>query len=466
MKMRLHKPKYDLLTWTIYQFLGHQSKIDASPIHQRLSHEEATGTKKKYTSIIESLVAKGQSLGQITLNHVNDPTGEYEFTREFESLDGGNRKRAILEFVENKFPVTINGKKKYHKDFSKSELEDFNDIKFSVCVYENLSGPEKAEIFKDMNTTTDVSDQEIRNAAGDEALATAIRDTARQTETNPSHRLFAHKPAKSGLTYDWVGFNNKELAQEEWVARLFYYYLYGKSDICSITKDNLDHMYNRPPDEKTISKAQAHVNKVLDFVLIAANCRTRHFPGKTKISVKEANLFVRLYYYILNEYGSTFSFRTDKVDSALNFYKAVREIYDDIIDNHSDTFEWDGVDCREFDGHAKQTFGEKFSKNLNEYKYEPITLSFPVTMVLRKVNLKDYIKIKDPIRVASLKIREQLYREQGGKCAATGIAAPFEDMECDHDIPHSLGIDAGGVTQKHNLKMVLKSYNRNKSNKT
>jgi hypothetical protein len=43
---------------------------------------------------------------------------------------------------------------------------------------------------------------------------------------------------------------------------------------------------------------------------------------------------------------------------------------------------WDGVDCREFDGHSKQTFGEKFSKNLNEYK----------TNFLRIAGLRDTLK--------------------------------------------------------------------------
>jgi hypothetical protein len=464
--------KYSYLPWTVRTLVNSQSKIDTNPVHQRLARGLSRGDNKKYIEIVESMLHDGgQSTGQITLNHLpaNDG-GDYEFAYEYESIDGGHRKRAILGFVDNQFKIEVSkGKYKYFKDFSKAEQEEFYDIEIPMCIYENLSGRQKAKIFRDLNKSTQVNEQENRNAAGDTPLANAIRCTVREVDgfDENCHNLFKYevKVGKSAVkfNYSYVGFNNNGLAQEEWVARLFLYYINGQGNVVTTDHGHLDHLYDSNPSEAIVDKAATHVHGILTFIEKMAKCRNRHFPGVSKMPVKEANLFVRLRYHMLNEYGNTISFRTDTGHTDYDFYVAVRAIYDDIIDNYSKQFVWNGFDSRNYDGN--QTIGEKFSKNLNEYRYDYATLMFPVQMILSKLDLKEYFKIKDPIRTASLKMREQLYREQEGKCAATGVEAAFEDMECDHTIPHELGIDAGGITEKHNLKMVLKSYNRNKSNK-
>lgn len=64
-------------------------------------------------------------------------------------------------------------------------------------------------------------------------------------------------------------------------------------------------------------------------------------------------------------------------------------------------------------------------------------------------------------RTFSKEMREQKYKEQGGRCPHCGGVFAFSQMEGDHVTPYS----KGGKTEYSNLQMLCAPCNRKKSNK-
>jgi 5-methylcytosine-specific restriction endonuclease McrA len=50
-------------------------------------------------------------------------------------------------------------------------------------------------------------------------------------------------------------------------------------------------------------------------------------------------------------------------------------------------------------------------------------------------------------------------------CEACGANVDQKDVQGDHDIPRSWGVEAGGVTEKSNLRVLCATCNNKKSNK-
>ena len=77
-----------------------QDDIDLNPVHQRPD----VGDMNKKRGIIQHLI-NGLDIGQITLNDAGENYCRADLKYRYESLDGGHRKRAIIEFVEGKFSL-------------------------------------------------------------------------------------------------------------------------------------------------------------------------------------------------------------------------------------------------------------------------------------------------------------------------------------------------------------------------
>jgi len=57
------------------------------------------------------------------------------------------------------------------------------------------------------------------------------------------------------------------------------------------------------------------------------------------------------------------------------------------------------------------------------------------------------------------------YVEVGKCCEACGVPIEQKDAQGDHDIPRSWGVEAGGVTEPSNLRILCATDNKMKSNK-
>jgi hypothetical protein len=462
-------PSYSYDFWTIGKLkqMTYQDKIDVDPVHQRPQRGAAVGSDDKSIGIIESILS-GQSLLMITLNHITTAQpGEYEY----ESLDGGHRKRAIMSYLDKKFKV--NGK--LFTELPQNEQDEFEAIKLPLCIYADLTGPEKAKIFRDLNKTTQVNEQENRNAAGDTPIANIIRNTVRPDNTE-THKLFDRnvikKSGKVTQAWKYLGFTNDGLKQEEWLARLYYYAKAGK--IVSCDQEHLDKLYNANPSQATVDSLGKKVEKILNFVQLMAVQRLSHAgtgeaaKKKLRLDIKEANMFVRLWFDLNAKYGMDLKgvdFKSISGHTVLDFYDAVRAVMTDLLANYKTEFVYGNFDSRKYKG--DQTIGVKFEKNLGEYRYDDVDayMLFPIQVVLSVVDPTVYLKLKATTRVATPIEKEDMLYKNDWKCPQTGVDLTWGEAEVDHIIPHSAGIEAGGVHERHNLQPVSKTYNRVKSDK-
>jgi hypothetical protein len=461
-------PNYHYEFWTIDELeqKTYQDEIDVNPVHQRPQRGAASGSIEKSIGIIKSLLVKKQSPGLITLNYISSAEyGDYKY----ESLDGGHRKRAIIDYLNKKFKVDD----KLFTELSPNEQKAFRDIKLPFCIYNDLTGPEKAGIFRDVNTTTSVNEQEKRNSTGNLPIATIIRNTVRPDNVE-THKLFDRNIIKKTgrITQEWkyLSFTNDALKQEEWLARLYFYAKVGK--IVSCDQSDLDKLYNDNPTQNEVDVLTSKVQKVLNFVHLMTVQRLSHAgvggEKKMRMDIKEANMFVRLWFDLNAKYNLDLrgvDFKTIKNSTVTDFYDAVRGVMTDIISHYKDKFIYGNFDSRNYNG--DQTIGVKFENNLTEYRYDNIhaTMLFPVEVVLSVINPTDYLKLRDSTRLVSPIQKEDMLFKNNWKCERTGIDLKWSEAEGDHEIPTAAGIEAGGVTAPHNLQVVSKTYNRVKSDK-
>jgi hypothetical protein len=434
---------------TVEQFSQITDQIDCNPIHQRLSRDDADFTKSK--GIIQTMLI-GMDIGQITLHET--PNGEFNY----ESIDGGHRKRAIRDFLSNLFPVTIQTedgevKSVLFKDFTKEQRDEFRSIELTFCVYENLSGPQVGNIFRTLNTITKIEHQELLNSYGDIAIANAIRETVRVIPSigNTYHQLFEIVTKRTAKTYPyWNKFDNAGLAQDEWVARAFYRYYTG-GGVGEADAHQLTEMYDDSDLSATkVTDITKKVNALLKFVQRMAIQSVEVF-GKG-LTVTEANVFVRLYLHIEAKHGSV-TIKDDEV-----FFKEVITAHLSLSDSKTkDPVLLDPVE--QFDkGRPAWSF---YKAMMNRYKgHEPIV--FALGMLLDKIQLEDLIVIKDAKRLFSVEDKKRALATQGFKCAITGKPLKMKDAQGDHIVPHS----KGGKTDADNLAMIATEHNLAKSDKT
>ena len=152
---------------TIRDFLLDSANIDCNPIWQRpdISSIMASENSKpsKQQSIIQSII-EGIDIGEIKLCF-------YQGRKS--SVDGGNRKRAILGFLNNKFKLhkssSFGGK--YYRDLPKDVQDSFMNYELRFIQYKELTSELVGKMFRSTNNTTHVNHQEMLNSYGMNLIA-------------------------------------------------------------------------------------------------------------------------------------------------------------------------------------------------------------------------------------------------------------------------------------------------------
>ena len=192
-------------------------KVDSQPVGQRLDTEN-TLENKKSQGIIKSIL-QGMNIGEITIHEIKNSQFQYE------SIDGGHRKRYIKSFFENRFR-TEDGR--YFSELTDEESKRFMQYQFTFVIYTELNVYDIGYIFRTLNETTKVNHQEELNSYGNIPIANAIREMVRPVVgiNNRFHSLFDYfqRDPSSKKTHNLVSFNNHRLATDERVSRLFFRY--------------------------------------------------------------------------------------------------------------------------------------------------------------------------------------------------------------------------------------------------
>ena len=251
--------------------------IDTQPVGQRLPVASLKNGESKSQSIIRTIF-EGVQIGLITVMKLNRKARRKLMSNksdfDYESIDGGHRKRAILAYLNNEFAV--NGK--LFRQLDKEEQEQFLDLKLSFCYYEYLENAAKGRIFRTLNTTTDVNFIEMCNSYGDIAIANLIRQTSRLVPqiNNSFHELFGFTiGSKDTPNYKYLNFDNDRLRIDHMVARICYrYYTSGGELLGGSSDDDIESMYmDTSIDIDQTERLKTKLDNHFDFLRLMADYR-------------------------------------------------------------------------------------------------------------------------------------------------------------------------------------------------
>ncbi len=441
---------YKKIQKTIREFIDEYYRIDCQPVGQRLdvTDQKLEGTSKpsKAQGIIETIL-RGIDIGQITIVKLSDSV---EF--DFESIDGGHRKRYIKMFTENKFCL-FDGRK--YSDLSKEERNFILNTELTFCIYDDLPVYEKGYTFRTLNLTTDVKHMEMLNSFGDIPIANAIREISRKVKGIKSkpHSLFEFTiNADDVKKYPWLSFVNKRLLHDELVARIFFRY-YDTNEqgetggLGTSTDTDIEKMYSDVSlTQEKVDKMKKKVIKLLDFLEeMAYWCKRYNNRGLTQ---KEFNLFTRLYLYMEYEYGDY------NIEEPHNFFKGVNDAFKPYMLKHEDQpaklqkvakLGWSN----------EKTRSEQMRSSLTEYR-PTASVKQPVEWILEDFDIAQYVTVKDKRRLFPREMREFILSKQDYKCAIDGSKICMKTSQGAHIKAHS----KGGMTTLKNLAMVATHHNK------
>jgi hypothetical protein len=449
----LKNKKFTTLKCTIAEYCAvFYTAIDCQPVGQRLPVLQGLELYGKKAKSIISCIFEGEHIGMITIVKLSD-TEAYEF--EFESIDGGHRKRYIFAYINNLFSVND----KFFKDLTPQEQEEFLNYELDFCVYKPLSVFRKGEIFRHLNTSTDVNFIEMLNSFGDIPVANLIRETVRvvQQIANTCHELF--EMSASGKANRYLDFINNRLVHDLMFARIVYRYtlneyLGGSSD------DNLTEMYK--DDSLDISKLKNKSKAHLDFLLRMAVARN-DIMG-LKLSQREFKMLSYVWFHLLDTY------KTFKITDYHKFYKTFKNAFEILCDNkgkyatgeiqvenENGDKEIIQTNCHKFDLDFEEraiSLQDAFVKYLGAPGDDKKTIQ-TVIWLLMEFNVESVIIPLDKKRNFTKLEKERKLTEQEFKCAIDGEKLLWPDAHAAHIDAHTLG----NPTVYSNLAMVRKKYN-------
>lgn len=433
----------------VTDFILESPNIDCNPEWQRPDISEmlnSTSAKpSKAQSIIWSMLT-GIDIGEIKLCLYKGRKA---------SIDGGNRKRAIIGFYSNNFPLhksSLFGAA-YFRDLPKDVQKNFRDYTLRFIQYGELNDEEIGRMFRNTNNTTHVNHQEMMNSFGQNKVAVLVRRIVRKiTEVNnDTHRLFdfTYNRNTGEKQYTYLAFNNNRLLLEEQVARILCRIVDGERPGLSTDK-MIEDMYVEygeifDKDEDVYLKIQKKLDQALTFFYNVADESRRHRGGRG-LAQYHFSMLGRLYFYMTNRYGQF------KVDNYEKFWEQFSIALDKFTGDKPSRKEL----IQEPSGNERLCY-EAFSKYLktdidNKWKYDQT-----IEWFLQEFDPLDSSVIPlDPKRVFTQKEIESALIRQEWKDYVDGKSLTLKDAVGAHVVAWS----KGGKTQIKNLVVTSKEHNR------
>ena len=410
-------------------------KINCNPIGQRL---EVDNGHEKRIGIITTILL-GINIGEITIVK-NEPGTLHQY----DSVDGGHRKRYIWSYLNNEFEV--HGKK--FNQLTIEEQEKFLNYELSFVVYEDLDVFTRGYIFRTINETTDVNHMEMLNSYGDIHVANLVRYLVRSVQgiENDTHKLFN----SWGGNFQYLGFDNKRLKTEQLVARIAFRYMMGTSDkskyLGSSSDTDLEAMYRLDWNVKEISDLKDKLDKHFDFLFECSKIVKRK---TSPLSQQHFKMLSFLYLHLLDKYGK---FKIDNYDTFISNYLTAMTI----IKNSSPYTRTFVTDLKEIDfDDSGRSIAEAFVNYLGAPHHEK-KIKQTVKWLLQEFDVDECITPQDKKRSFTKSEREMRLAEQDFKCYIDGKELDYNDAEAAHKNAYA----EGGPTSMENMVMVRKKYNR------
>ena len=435
--------KWTYNEWSISQFFREAATIDCDPEWQRGNVDtlfHANGGPSKAQSIIASILS-GLDIGEIKL--VNYKNGLRA------SVDGGNRKRAVLAFLRNQFSLYPKGQwgKVTFNQLSKADQDKIWNYRMRVIIYDRLKYSVIGNLFRTTNTVTPVNQQEMRNSFGDDPLAVLVRRTVRQIPEvgNSTHSLYEiNGGTPEEPRYRWLAFNNSRLRMEDQLARIVYLIIKGEKlspapdKLLNEMYDTVGPQWENNPDEQ--AKIEKKLKAALDFFHKVATSAKKYRPAG--LSIRQFCLLTRLYFDTIEKHQS---FKVQNYDIFwTEFAKAFMK-----VENRRDLVNLaNGLD-------SDRTVGEAFTGYLSFDRHEDWKIRASVDWFLEAFNFTSVVTVKDPKRCYTAKQIENRLIEQDYKDYIDGKPLSLENAVGAHKIAHT----NGGKTTLDNLVVISAEHN-------
>ena len=379
----------------------------------------------------------------------------------YELVDGQQRVTSITDYLEDEFPlpdnfvvdgVDLSGL--YASELKEKHMAYYQMIlnyNISCKWYENLTDEQTAELFVEiLNNTNDMKPQEIRNAITG-LFSSWVRDIARGNgktgkQKQKPHKLFevVVEKGKNVLKHFGRFTLRGRMEIDEWVSELVYMWTHGwKTGVSQKPHTEWAKNIQRPGgiyEGKFTDKKK--LEELLDFAYNIITSVSKE--NKIRLTPMLSHVLV-FYAYDLKQYG--------KVIPSL-YTKRFFEIYDDWSCEKKKLY----MNHMTENGNQMPQFSSLFGgRNSNAMK--------TICKVLDKSSKKSFGVVEiDPRPSFTDEDIYKKWKEQGMKDGYSGQPIELEDCVGDHIIPRSAGIEAGGVTEYHNLIVTSAHNNTIKSN--
>ncbi len=434
----------------IRDFFLDAANIDCNPIWQRPDVSSTlildASAASKQQSIMQSII-DGMDIGEIKLCY-------YQGRKS--SIDGGNRKRAIIAFLNNKFKLHKSsqyGGKLFH-ELPQSVKDQIMDYDLRFIQYGDMTSELIGKMFRSTNNTTHVNHQEMLNSYGMNPIACLIRETVRDFSESGStkHDLFESSKKKNGsIECKYFSFNNNRLFLEEVVARILLRIVKGET--FGIASDEmLERMYVEEgakceADPKLLETYRKKLKTALDMFLNILKS-AKDYRGNKGVTKRQFCMIIRLYFYIKGKYGE---FRIPCYDTFWEKFSEAFSKFDSKSPERNETFHEGGKGTGKVRVVA-EAFNGYMSFDLdNAWKVDQ-----SVKWMLEEFDLLDVINVLDSKRCFSRDEIEKALIDQGYKCYVDGKPLTMKDSAGAHKKAWS----KGGKTVKRNLVAVRSVHNK------
>ena len=413
-------------------------KTECQPVGQRLpvySKDNAKGI-----GIITTLL-DGYDIGTITVMELNrkQKRSAKKVKYDFESIDGGHRKRSLWSYLQDGFMV----RGKYFSQLSEKEQAAFLDTELTFTIYNALDSATKGHIFRTLNKTTDVNFIEMLNSYGDIPVANFVRETVRIVKQidNECNTLFEFVLNPKGEPiYKYLSFDNDRLKQDHAFARIAHRYIqYPKQLLGGSSDKELETMYENPDLTKD-SIPDVKITAHLDFLRKMAMYRKQQF--KTGLTQHDFKAMSYLYFYLSDTYGSF------DIPDAEEFFKEYARANSALMNKDGDYAET----IHESSGYSVQVMYKKYIAAPWDGKKISTAVSY---LVGEMGDIENVISVKDNSRSFTVLEKEAKLAEQNFVCAIDLKPLKWKDAHAAHIVAHT----NGGRTIYSNLAMVRACYN-------
>ena len=433
--------KYEKRNPTIRKFRDEMyHKTECLPIGQRLPVKSTDNEKS--VGIIKTLL-DGFDIGTITIVKLNrkQRRAAAKVKYEFESIDGGHRKRSLWEYLQDGFKVDG----KFFSELTDEKKASFLDTELSFTIYDELDTVTKGQIFRTLNKTTDVNFIEMLNSYGDEVVANFIRETVRIVKqiNNKPHVLFDyHNSTKTGESiYHYLSFDNDRLKQDHAFARIAYRYICHPKTLLDGSHDKeLEVMYQDKGILEISQSTKSKVKKHLDFLLAMSEHRKIKYKGG--LTQHDFKAMSYLYFYMLDTYKS---FEIIDYEDFFEAYAIANTTLMNKDGKYADI-------VHETSGYSVQVMYKKYIAAPWDGKKISTAIAY---LIGEMKNNENFIKTKDVDRAFTVLEKEAKLAGQGFVCAVDGKKLNWKDAHAAHIIAHT----NGGLTVYSNLAMVRACYN-------